>query len=267
MADSDEYVSTLTELGLSVSQAKVYLSLAKSRSLKAPEISLISGITRPDVYRILVELEKVGFIERKISKPVRFQAVPVEKCVSELMQRRLMKTVELQKKALSLTQSFKRINIKEKLGEEFDFMLIPSRAAIYAKAEKMIRNVEDTICFMALRRRMIAWVSSYSPLLQDVLKRNVAFKIIIPKPDADERLGGPLEALMKYPNFGLRLASAPPNVGFSVWDQKEMLLSTSAVDSPFPYPTLWSNNKAAVDLAQDYFDLVWQKCRKTNAKE
>ena len=182
------------------------------------------------------------------------------------MQRRLMKTVELQKKALSLTQSFKRINIKEKLGEEFDFMLIPSRAAIYAKAEKMIRNVEDTICFMALRRRMIAWVSSYSPLLQDVLKRNVAFKIIIPKPDADERLGGPLEALMKYPNFGLRLASAPPNVGFSVWDQKEMLLSTSAVDSPFPYPTLWSNNKAAVDLAQDYFDLVWQKCRKTNAK-
>ena len=78
MADSDEYVSTLTELGLSVSQAKVYLSLAKSRSLKAPEISLISGITRPDVYRILVELEKVGFIERKISKPVRFQAVPVK---------------------------------------------------------------------------------------------------------------------------------------------------------------------------------------------
>ena len=267
MADSDEYVSTLTELGLSASQAKVYLSLAKSKSLKAPEISSISGITRPDVYRILVELENAGFVQRRISKPIRFQAVSMEKCVTELIQRRIMKTAELEKKAHSLTQNFKHVTKKEKLGEEFDFMLIPNKVAIYAKAEIMIRNVEDTICFMALRRRMLAWASSYSPLLEDALKRKVTFKIIIPKPDADERLGGPLEALMKYPNFELRLASGPPNVGFSVWDKKEMLLSTSAVDSPFPHPTLWSNNKAAVDLAQDYFDLVWQKCRKTNTKK
>jgi predicted transcriptional regulator len=120
---------------------------------------------------------------------------------------------------------------------------------------------------MALRRRMIAWVSSYSPLLEDALTRKVDFRIIIPKPEVNERLGEPLEALMKYPNFDLRVCSGPPDVGFSVWDRKEILLSTSAEDTPFPQPTLWSNNKAAVDLAQDYFDLMWEKAQKITAKK
>lgn len=267
MKDSDEYVSTLTELGLSVSQAKIYLALAKSRSLKAHEISLISGITRPDVYRVIAQLEKEGFVERTISKPEKFRGISVEKCVAELMQRRLMKTAELQKKTLTLTQNFKRVTEKDEISEGPQFKLIPSRSAVYAKAEKMIRSVEETICFMALRRRMIAWVSSYSHLLENALTRKVDFRIIIPKPEANERLGEPLEALMKYPSFDLRLCSVPPNVGFSVWDRKEILLSTSSVDTPYPQPTLWSDNKAAVDLAQDYFDIMWKKAQKITAKK
>ena len=267
MKDSDEYISTLSELGLSVSQAKIYLALAKSRSLKAHEISSISGITRPDVYRVLVQLEKAGFVERTISKPEKFHAMSVEKCIAELMQKRLMKTAELQKRALTLTQNFKRATEKDEISEGPQFKLIPSRSAVYARAEKMIRSVENTICFMALRRRMIAWVSSYSPLLEDALTRKVDFRIIIPKPEANERLGEPLEALMKYPNFDLRVCSGPPDVGFSVWDRKEILLSTSAEDTPYPQPTLWSNNKAAVDLAQDYFDLMWEKAQKITAKK
>ncbi|MGD0644407.1 MAG: helix-turn-helix domain-containing protein [Candidatus Bathyarchaeia archaeon] len=267
MKSSDEYISTLSEMGLSVSQAKVYLSLAKSRSLKAHEISSISGVSRPDVYRVLVQLEEAGIVERTISKPEVFHAISIEKCVSNLIQRRIMKTAELEAKALTLTQNFKRINENEELSEEFQFMLIPCRSAVYAKAEKMIRSVQEIICFMALRRRLIAWVSNYLPILEEALTKKVDFRVIMPKPEVNEQFGEPLETLMKYPNFAIKLISGAPNVGFSVWDRKEMLLSTSAIDSPFPHPTVWSNNKCAVDLSQDYFDLIWQKAQKTKTKK
>lgn len=267
MKSSDEYISTLAELGLSISQAKVYLSLAKSRSLKAHEISSISGVDRPDVYRVLLQLEEAGLVEKIISKPEEFHAISIEKCVSNLIQRRIMKTAELQEKALTLTQNFKRITENEELAAEFQFILIPNRGAVYAKAEKMIKSVQKIVCFMALRRRMIAWASNYSPLLEEALTRKVDFRIIMPKPKMKEHLGEPLEALMKYPNFVLRLISGSPKVGFSVWDRKEMLLSTSAIDTPFPHPTLWSNNKSVVDLSQGYFDLIWQKAQKTKKRK
>jgi len=263
---SDENVSVLSELGLSISQAKVYLSLAKSRNLKAREISQISGISRPDVYRVLTQLEKAGLVEKTISKPEQFHAIPIEKCVSNLLQRRMVKTSELQQKALSLTQDLKRNALNEELTENFQFMLINNRDAVYAKAEKMVRSVQEIICFLALRRRLIAWVSNYLPILEEALTRKVDFRIIMPKPK-NKDFGEPLEALMKYPNCVLRLTSVSPSVGFSVWDHKELLLSTSAIDTPFPYPTLWSNNKSIVDLSQDYFDLVWQKAQKTKTEK
>jgi sugar-specific transcriptional regulator TrmB len=259
---SGEYVSTLSELGLSISQAKVYMALAKSRNLKAHEISSISGVARPEVYQVLVKLEEAGLVEKTISKPEEFHAISMEKCVSNLIQRRIMKTAELQQKALTLTQNFKRITANEEIAEEFQFILIPNRNAVYVKAEKMIRNVQKCICFMALRKRLIAWISNYSPILEEALTRKVDFRIIMPKPERNEHLDERLEALMKYPNFEVRLSSESPEVGFSVWDRKEMLLSTSVVDTPFPQPTLWSNNKCIVDLAQNHFDLVWQKRRK-----
>ena len=263
---SDENVSVLSELGLSISQAKVYLSLAKSRNLKAREISQISGISRPDVYRVLTQLEKAGLVEKTISKPEQFHAIPIEKCVSNLLQRRMVKTSELQQKALSLTQDLKRNALNEELTENFQFMLINNRDAVYAKAEKMVRSVQEIICFLALSRRLIAWVSNYLPILEEALTRKVDFRIIMPKPK-NKDFGEPLEALMKYPNCVLRLTSVSPSVGFSVWDHKELLLSTSAIDTPFPYPTLWSNNKSIVDLSQDYFDLVWQKAQKTKTEK
>lgn len=263
MNNSDEYISTLSELGLSNIQARVYLALAKSSNLKAQEISSISGVARPDVYRVLVQLEEAGLVERIISKPEEFRALPIENCVSNLFQRRILKTAELQQKAIVLMQGFKRDAAKEEQHNEFQFILLPSRDIVYSKAEKMIRNAQEIICFFALRKRLLAWISNYFPVLEEALNRNVDFRVILPIPEANKRLDEPIEALLKHPNFVVRFRSGSFNVGFSVWDRKEMLLSTSATDTPFPHPTLWSNNKSIVALAQEHFDSEWQKAQKT----
>ncbi len=78
------------------------------------------------------------------------------------------------------------------------------------------------------------------------LARKVDFRIILPEPEKDQHLGELIEALMRYPNFDIRLISEALNVGFSVWDGKEILLSTSEIDTPYPQPTLLSNNKGIV---------------------
>jgi sugar-specific transcriptional regulator TrmB len=256
----DEQISILEELGMTATQAKIYLSLAKSKCLTAHSIANIAKIARPDVYRILPMLEDSGLVERVISSPIEFHAIPIDACISILMQKRIMKTAELQKRTSSLVKEFCRKPENEEIDEKFEFLLIPNKAAIYKKAENMIKNAQEQICFLGLQKRMESWLSQYSPHLEIALARNVNIKIIMPwtkKTKPNEAL----KKMRKYPNFQLKFTLKEPESGFSVWDKKEVLITTSVFDTPFPYPTLWSRNKAIVALSQNYFDLLWQEAR------
>jgi sugar-specific transcriptional regulator TrmB len=260
MSVKDDQISILEELGMTATQAKIYLSLAKSKCLTAHAIANISKIARPDVYRILPMLEEAGFVERVISSPVEFHAIPIDACISILMKKRIMKTAELQQKTLSLAKEFCRQPENEEIDEKFEFLLIPSKAAIYKKAENMIKSAREQICFLGLQKRMDSWLSLYSPHLEKALAKNVNLKIIMPK-NENVKPNEALKKMRKYPNFQLKFISKEPESGFSVWDKKEVLITTSAVDTPFPFPTLWSRNKAIVALSQNYFDLLWQEAK------
>ena len=261
MASFDEHVSTLVELGLSPSQAKVCLVLAKSKTLTAHTINKISGIPRSDVYRVLGELEKAGIVEKIISKPEKFHAISIEECVSTLLQERFRKTQQLQKDGLKLTQYFFREKAAlEEEDEKFGFVLITGKNAVYSKTEKLFRSTQQNICFVGLKRRTLVWLSSCLPSLEEALKRNVDCKMIMQKPE--KSLHKTLKTLQKYPNFSLRMVLEQPKTAFSVWDQKEILMSTSVLDSSAPLPILWSNNKSMVDLCQEYFECIWQKAEK-----
>ncbi len=262
MSVDGEYVSTLTELGLTNLQAKVYLSLAKSKNLKAQEISNAAGIARPDVYRVLTELQKAGLIERIIAKPERFHAISMEDCVSNLMQKRIMKTAELQQKTQSLARNFQRNIECEEPEAGFQFTLIPERAALYSKAEKLVKKVRTSIDFLGLRKKMVAWLLTYQSLLEEALLRNVTCRMIMPE-DEILRLDENLKSLRKHSNFLLRGVAKEPKAGFSIWDRKEILINTSTSDTAFSHPSLWSNNKVIVDLSQDYFEHIWKEANKT----
>ena len=67
---------TLIDLGLTLLQAKVYLALVQSGTLKVGTIAQVSKVARPDVYRTLQKLQDLGLIEKIITKPILFRATP-----------------------------------------------------------------------------------------------------------------------------------------------------------------------------------------------
>ncbi|MCW4047811.1 MAG: hypothetical protein NWE99_09700 [Candidatus Bathyarchaeota archaeon] len=260
MESADEYVAILSELGLNKTQARVYLTLAKAKNLSAKEIAEISKVARPDVYRALYQLEKIGLAETLLGEPMYFEAVPIDECFSTLLLERTKKTAELKEKAQKLTQNFKK-NLQDKeVDEEFQFMLIPRKVAVYSKVRRMIEAAQERVCLLALMRRTLTWFSEYSYLVEEALARKVEFRVIIQKPKKD--LWKPLKSLGKYPNFYLRLSPRAPQTAFSVWDRKELLMSTSLTDTASSAAILWSNNKGIVNLCQDYFEYLWRKAEK-----
>jgi sugar-specific transcriptional regulator TrmB len=257
-----DHISTLTDLGLSLSQAKVYLALAESKNLTAQVISKSSGVARPDVYRILNELEKDGLVEKIITKPEKFKAISAEECVASLIQRRIEKTHQLQEKAFRLVEILKEVTPREDPDDKHGFILISGRDAVYSKMEKMIKSAQEQICFLGLTRRILAWLPTATPSLHEALARKVNCRMIMPKPEKD--IWEPLKRLEKNPYFGLRLISEQPTTSYSIWDQKEILLITSPIDSATPAPMLWSNNKSIVNLGHEHFESLWRKTKKIN---
>lgn len=260
MTSPEERISTLVELGLSQSQAKVYSALLETNKLTAKTISQISRISRPDVYRLLAELIKAGLVQKTISEPDKFEAMPPDESILGLLQNRVKKTEELQEKALKLVHFLKGLTPQEEPDNAARFVLFSGRASLYAKAEKMITKTQKSIDLLSLTRRILTWFSTNSDIVEDALNRNVHLRIIIPK--RDEKLFHSLGEIEKNQNFSLRLLPEQPTTAFSIWDKKEILLTTSAVDSSNPVPQLWSNNKSIVGLCQGYFEYLWLKSKK-----
>ena len=75
-ADDAEATRLLTELGLTVNEARVYLALLRSESPTAAEAATAAGVPRPKVYEALHGLEGRGFSKSIGGRVRRF--VPVE---------------------------------------------------------------------------------------------------------------------------------------------------------------------------------------------
>lgn len=88
-------LSILTRLGLTINQAKVYLALVRSGVSNAKTISNVTKIARHDIYRVTRTLEELGFVERTITVPTKFTAIPIREGFSMLQKRRNKVTSEL----------------------------------------------------------------------------------------------------------------------------------------------------------------------------
>lgn len=75
---------TFEDLGLSMYQSKVLLSLIQHGEAKASDISELSGVPRAKVYSVLDQLADIGLVDKKPGRPVKYKPKPPEKIVERL---------------------------------------------------------------------------------------------------------------------------------------------------------------------------------------
>ena len=117
------------KLGLTLVQAKVYIALANSDALTIQKISDVSGVARTDLYRIMKELQNEGIIEKILTHPIQFKAVPMNEVLNRLIQKRNKESLEIKKKTLALQIELKKKQKSNPTNIAPIFILIPSKRA------------------------------------------------------------------------------------------------------------------------------------------
>ena len=213
----------LTDLGLTLCQAKVYLALCRFGTLDAKTVSKYSGVPRPDVYRITSELIHLGLIEKVISRPTNFKAIPIEKVTAILLRRRKEKTCKLESKTRALLKQFKTNNKELHFGKT-EFVLVPKNEAIVERFRSLIDNAQKTIDIVSSWKRFSSFLS-FAEVLEKAWSNGVKSRIIVEVPEKGRVSDLVLDFCQKSTFCEVRFVPSPPQTVMSIYDKKEILIA------------------------------------------
>ncbi len=251
-------VQTLTDLGLTLIQARVYLALARLGVSKIALLAKASDVARPDVYRTLNKLYELGLAEKIVEVPVQFKALPIEEGIKVLLRKKQAEYDRLKNETDTLLASFKK---RSMLSTETanQFVLIPQRDAIVNRIRQAIDKAQYSVSVVLSWKRFVHGVGDiFLESAQKASDRKINYRFIVEKPPSEEviEIGNKLWNI--YPSFQTRYLTYKPKTVFGLYDDKELFVIVDPDLDISASPGLWTNNSSLIAIIQDYFEMLWQ---------
>ncbi|MCW3998632.1 MAG: hypothetical protein NWE93_00140 [Candidatus Bathyarchaeota archaeon] len=250
-------INLLTKLGLTTLQAQVYFMLTQTEEATIKTISNVLKIDRANLYRIMPQLQKLNLVEKTLSNPTLFNALPLEDGISMLLEQRAKEYREIKEETNELLLRNKREHRESTANDECQFAFVPDGKLSMRRIgeiENSTQKTFDLICYWTCCE--FEKNDKIHPGFIKLMKKGVQLRQLAYIKDNDEIPKKPLR-IQKYANFNLRFTRTPPKTTISISDSKQALLTV------FPYllksgtPSLFVSNSGIVSILQDYFELMW----------
>lgn len=258
---SEEKIETLIKLGMTLDQARTYLTLVQIGPATAKIISEASKISRPDIYRIIPYLQEEGLIETLITRPTCFQAVPVKQVLPIMFNRKTKEQNDLRAKIEELLSDSKKNHTanSQSVDSIRDFIVVPRKTAVIDKIKKALDNARISVCTVTSKKRFSSAIVMFEQEYKEALKRNVRISLCTEEQNVSKEASKPLQSLSAIPGFEVRYFSSAPKAIVSIFDEKQACVMMTADAHLAEAAALWSNNSCFIALAQDYFENKWCK--------
>jgi sugar-specific transcriptional regulator TrmB len=253
-------VQTLVSLGLSFLQAKVYLALVIMGSSTGRTAAKQAKVASQDVYRVLLELQEKGLVEKIIAKPNEYKAVSLKEGVYILLGRRENETRKLKKSVLEICSNFHTINQNEDFDANNQFVLIPEKKP---SVNRFIKAFETAATSLDLMNDFQDAIVAHDKLFQlnvKALDSGVKIRDILCKTKESIPISKHFFTLLKRePAFQIRYLNFPCPAKLIIKDSKEAFISTKTKEKMIDQPHLWTNNPVLVRVIQEWFNGLWKK--------
>jgi Predicted transcriptional regulators len=257
LPEDESCVEALEKLGLTFLQAKIYYALSSLGRAEVKKVSKVSSIAKPDIYRVIPGLEKIGLVEKVIATPTIYVAVPIKQGYNLLLQNKNKEMAKLEEQTKRLVDSLHMSDCQIGLNEEDDQIVVTSEAVLALK--KLVNQLHAT---QSSVETMSTWkicgnmLSYYAPDIKRIMKKGVKFRALTDKVLKPEQTPLFLNNLRKDPNFEIRYSAHPIDIKMTIRDKKELNVCVSPVPSQRT-PNVWSTNPIFVELAVNCFEHMW----------
>jgi sugar-specific transcriptional regulator TrmB len=251
----EEQESTLIKLGLSNSQAKVYLSLAKigaGASIKT--IASISKIDRANLYRTISQLHEIGLVQLTLGKPNTYKALMVQDGIELLLTKRAQ---EFEETKISSLQAIKNLKNPEPAYHiiEDTFQIVPSGGPEVVFMTAFLKS-QKNVCITARVSDMLMWIAENPKNVRDLLgEKGVTFRNIL---YCDKKVD--LKKIQTTSKNRVKLVSEPPEGVFAIIDDREVFIHTKPMLPEWRgTPCFRTNNTVLVGIVKKYFEYLWSE--------
>ncbi len=259
----DEYV-VLNRLGLTLSEARVYLALVRYGPSPIKNICQLSGISREHLYAVTRSLENKGFVEREIGSPILFKAFPLKNAVSILLKDREKETEQIVSKVNKLIREYgKKNTTPTDFGDQNQFVIVSGKKAVFSKVEQWFENAKIDINITTNSKKAAQWLELHEDIFVRAKERGVKIRWIIADPHDKRLLEGFMAKINPLGNsFELKIMPELPCHVLVVDNKKMSISETSKEDASVgEVPVFCSNNLSITALALSYFNLEWKNAQ------
>jgi hypothetical protein len=259
-----EDVETLNSLGLTMLQARIYLAIAILEKATIKTISKTANIARQEIYRVTSELQEKGLIEKIITTPVEYIAIPVHDAINILLQLKNQENLAVQQKAVELLHRNEEVGLVAQPNEgNRQFILIPKKEAPRRKFNDAIHkgavSVDGIYYWEGFREAILDGTVKW----KENTERGMKVRLIVYKPQAEKAVAKNIQIFKKKGSFNIRYTSNPPPATITIFNKEEILVTTSPNPKPLETASIWIKNQGFVAVFQDYFDRVWETSETT----
>lgn len=250
-----EDMEDLSELGLTPSQAKLYLTVLRIGRADGKTIAKHSGVARQEVYRVICELEEKGLIEKLIAKPYEFRGVPLKDGLSSLLTQKAKEYEHAKKKTINLIKRFQPKG--EEITPDYTLTLIPKREALIRKLTNEFTIAKQSVDVVTTVQRFMQATDVYSTI-NEAIKRRVKLRIITEKPYNQQSFFRSIKDLLES-GFQLKYLPQNPKANIAIFDRKSAIITLSPTAHLNDSTCIWTTHPSLLAINQEYFDKVWRK--------
>jgi sugar-specific transcriptional regulator TrmB len=259
-------VKNLTDFGLSVNQAKVYLSIIHLGPATVNSISKDTGLHQQDIYKILPKLEETGLIIQTLSRPVTLDVISVEEALKNFVKIEKKKNDDRIKRLKAGIETLAKVINEEKKANDA-ISLIERAEVAYFSSDRAIKNKLDaayknvkTQCDLVLNYELLM---RRLPLLrkrfEELSNKNIKTRILLDATQDPQLMKKIFEEILPDTgNFKVKLTAGKITVRpYTLIDRSETYVFTQGKTQSFMPTMLWTNGKNIFTIYEHNFENAW----------
>ena len=263
MLMQNDFIKKIKDFGLNSYEAKIRAALLSRGISSAGELSEISNVPRSRTYDVLESLEKKGFIIMKLSKPIKYMALPPEQVVDVLKKKISQESIAQEKhmdelkgsdilnELISLhTNGINMVEPSELVG------MLKNRENMYNYIEAVLKNSEKSVCLMTSEEGLVRKYDSMKKTFKKLADSKIKMKIIVPTlTKKSEKVVAEMKNIAEIKAIGAITSR------FIIVDDSQtiFMLSDDAEVHPAYDNAVWVNTPFFTNALKELFDNMWKK--------
>lgn len=261
MSYEDNGVNILTQLGLTIRQAEVYLAIVELEQPTARTIAQTLRIARSEAYRAATELQKLGLIKKIITAPTAFKAIPLSEGLTILLERKTEEDQAIRNEAKKFLRNFD--HVEKPSQEDSKYYLTVGFKTVERDYLRDLSEAQKSKDCVLDWRGILNLVNRHFEYVKEALERGVEIRYVTHIPEGT-KMPQIIQTLTETGLFEVKSVSTIPKANIDIFDKKTVHLMMLPNDNLKQIEVLRSQNPKLAELAQDYFELKWQTATTPN---